>query len=271
MNLTSDHPTIPACLRITALLVFAAVICSVSYAPRSRSQLRASKTSLDGREGLPPNMEDAPALPLHVESSLRLTTSILASRYEKEPGNDSSANLRLKLRLRYLNVGSTSVILYKHDNTVFRQMISRSVLDAESQRYLSDLSLTTVTDGAPGLRETVVPTPDFVVLPAGGSYEAEAELTIFVRRGGSAKESDGVTPGEYALQVCVSTWPGEATLADRLSNRWNELGALWSKDITSLPMEFTVEDNPKLSAATYQRKTRRPETLSTSSRSKRPH
>jgi hypothetical protein len=208
---------------------------------------------------------------LQVESSLRLTTSVVESRYEKERGNNSSANLRLKLQLRYLNVGSKSLILYKHDNTVFRQMISRSVSEAESQRYLSDLSLTTVTDGAPGLRDTAVPTSHFIVLPAGGFYETETDLTIFVRRGGSDKESDGLAPGEYALLVSVSTWPDEASLADRLRNRWNELGILWSKNVTSLPMPFTVEDNPKLSAATSRNKNRHSATLSASSRNKRSH
>lgn len=59
------------------------------------------------------------------ELPIRVTTTVLSQQYCKEPSSDVSDNLRMKLRLRYTNVGTQPLILYKHENTVFREMISR--------------------------------------------------------------------------------------------------------------------------------------------------
>ena len=178
-----------------------------------------------------------------VQEQLFLTTRVLSSRYDREPGNDTSANLRVKLRLRYTNVGLHSLILYRHDNTVFRQMTSLNLSDAESQRYVSDMSLTVATEGMHVSVDDQVPNASFVVLASGQFYETDAEVTVFVRRGAVSNESDGLLPGQYALQIAVSTWPESDDLAERLRSRWRRIGVLWSKDLISLPMSFTVQSN----------------------------
>lgn len=188
----------------------------------------------------------APTYRAEEELSLRLTTKVLTQRYCKEPGSDVSDNLRIKLGLRYANVGSRPLILYKHENTVFREMISRDQLDAAAHRYVWDFSLTVVTGGKDATIDSPVPGASFIVLRPGQFFDGEAETTVFVRRGRAGKESDGLLPGEYVLQVAVSTWPESESLAERLRTRWQGIGSLWFRDITSAPMLLRIEKNRKL-------------------------
>jgi hypothetical protein len=176
---------------------------------------------------------------------LRLKTSVLGQRYCKEPGSDVSDNLRLRLRLQYINVGQDQLILYKHDNTVFREMISHDPQEAMENRYIWDLSLMVITTNDEMINSQV-PGTSFVLLPSGHSLEAETEVTIFAKRSSKGKESDGLPPGEYFLQVSVSTWPESAGFAEILRNRWQSFGTLWSSSITSEPMPFKIEGNRKV-------------------------
>jgi hypothetical protein len=173
---------------------------------------------------------------------VRLTTTLISQRYCKEPGNDMSANLRMKLRLRYTNQAQQSVILYKYDNTISRAMVSKSPIDAVAQRYVWDLMLTTVTGGKEETIESATPGTSFTVLQPGQFYEAQEEITVFVRRGRNGKESDGLPPGDYFLQVVVSTWPESVSLAEGLRKRWQAIGLLWSGGLKSEPAAFRVDE-----------------------------
>jgi hypothetical protein len=176
----------------------------------------------------------------------RLTINVLTQRYCKEPGSDTSDNLRMKLRLRYTNAGTRPLILYKHQNTVFREMISRNPLDAAAHRYVWDFSLTQVTGGKDSTIDGPVPNSSFAVLRPGQFFDGEAEITIFVRRGRTSKEPDGLLPGAYFLQVSVSTWPETASMAERLRKRWQGIAPLWFHDLTSEPAQFKIEKNRKV-------------------------
>ena len=178
----------------------------------------------------------------HEKPPIRLTTTLIGQRYCREPGSDTSANLRMKLRLRYTNEAQHAVILYKYDNTISREMVSSNATDARAQRYVWDLALTTVTGGKREIIETVTPSRSFCVLRSGQFYEAEQETTIFVRRTRNGKESDGLPPGAYFLQVIVSTWPESVSLADHLGDRWQAIGTLWSAGLKSEPMPFKIHE-----------------------------
>jgi hypothetical protein len=202
-------------------------------------------SGLHGRSTTPPR---ALAQPQGAEKQLlpRLTTSVIAQRYCKEPGSDVSDNLRIRLRLRYTNVRSQALILYKHENTVFREMISRNPSEAAAHRYVWDFSLTTVTGGRDARIDVAVPSASFVILRPGQFFDSEAEVTIFVRRGRAGKESDGLLPGEYILQVSVSTWPESENLAERLRKRWQGIGTLSFRDLTSEPMRLKIDKRRKV-------------------------
>jgi hypothetical protein len=174
---------------------------------------------------------------------LRLTSNLISQRYCREPDSENSDNLRMKLQLRYVNSGPHPLILYKYDNTVSRTMVSRDPADATVERYIWDLSLTTVTGGKNVTIDSLAPSSSFCVLPSNQSFETEVETTIFVSRADNSVESDGLPPGEYFLQVVVSTWPHSESLAERVRDRWRAFGLLWSDDIKSEPMQFRIDSD----------------------------
>jgi hypothetical protein len=181
------------------------------------------------------------------EVPIRVTTTVLSQRYCKEPGSDVSTNLRMRLRLRYTNVGTQPLILYKHENTVFREMISRDPSAAAARKYVWDFSLTVVNEGKNAIVDTSVPSSSFIVLRPAQVFDAEAEVTIFVRGGaGVGNDSDGLLPGDYILQVSVSTWPDSEPLGKLLRTRWQNIGLLWFHDLTSEPMLFRIEKKQEL-------------------------
>lgn len=180
------------------------------------------------------------------ELPLRLTIKIVALRYCKELGSDTSDNLKIRLLLRYTNCGSGPLILYKHQNTVFREMISRSTLDAAAHKYAWDFSLTQVTGGRDSTIDSPIPGSSFAVMRPTQFFDSEEEITVFVRRGRTDNESDCLLPDDYFLQVGVSTWPETASLAEHLSKRWQSIGALWFHDLTSEPVQFKIEKNRKV-------------------------
>jgi hypothetical protein len=104
-----------------------------------------------------------------------------------------------------------------------------------------DFSLTTVTGGKDATIDSPVPSASFVILRPGQSFDGEAEVTVFVRRGRASKESDGLLPGKYILQVSVSTWPESESLAERLTKRWQGIGTLWFGDLTSETMQLKID------------------------------
>jgi hypothetical protein len=91
-----------------------------------------------------------------------------------------------------------------------------------------------------------IPSDLFVILRPKQSFEAEEETTILVRRDNTGGESDGLLAGQYVLQVSVSTWPESESFAETLRNRWQDIGVLWSSDITSSPMPFKIEKDRRL-------------------------
>jgi hypothetical protein len=125
-------------------------------------------------------------------------------------------------------------------------MISRDSAAAAAHTYLWDLSQTVVSTAKTATIEGPVPGPSFIVLRPGQVFDGETEITIFVRRGRVGKDFDGLLPGEYILQVSVSTWPESEILAKDLRTRWQSFGILWFHDLTSEPMLFRIEKSRKL-------------------------
>jgi hypothetical protein len=125
-------------------------------------------------------------------------------------------------------------------------MVSRKPSDAEKREYIWDLSLTNVSSGKDTRIDASVPGQSFVVLQPKQFYETETEVPVFVRRNAVGPPADGVLPGDYLLQLTVSTWPESSNLANLLRSRWQGIGTLWSSSITSTPMSFKVARNQRL-------------------------
>ena len=156
--------------------------------------------------------------------------------------------LDLELRLRYRNVGSRPLILYKGSVYVYEIKVSSSPADAADGRYEVNASLTWYTDGGAWKVGESSLNRRFVTLSPGGTYETKTHARVFATREGVSKRIEGsVGDGEHYLQVTIPTWYGSQELADRLRQKWSGTGSLWTEAVRSQPMKFTVE--PKRTVA----------------------
>lgn len=148
--------------------------------------------------------------------------------------------LRLRVKLRFANIGERPLILYKFAGGIFQEMYSTSAEAAAAGRYkmVADNMLVRVKD----FEIPVEPSPGslYVVLQSGETHEVTERVIIFVGLERKLK-SYQLKPGDYFLQVKVSTWDGSSALANQLRENWKGIGNFWTGDVTSLPMHLTVD------------------------------
>lgn len=183
-------------------------------------------------------------------SPLRLTTTIIDSRYCKKP-EEQNPTLHLTLRARFLNVSEHPVILYKGDNLVAEAVISRSVEDAANRNYESKREFHWMTSGSPPARKitSAKPSRKFVVLQPDRSIQAQVTVPISILPKDESKEIDpfGAIPfGNHVLQVTLTTWLGTRQEGEELRQRWSNTGTFWFGGVTSELMPFNVQ--PKRSS-----------------------
>lgn len=174
------------------------------------------------------------------QDSLQLTTSILEKKY------CHNGQLRLTLQLNYANLGTRPLILYKFSVAVFQSLVSVDMEDARAERYRQEIDFMVNLLGALEPSNEAVPGDDFVVLEPHNVYTTKTHVLIFTDRVAAAP-SNKLSAGEYVLQVRVHTWHENEKLAKRLSKRWRPIGFLWTDDVISLPMPFSIEPQPQVS------------------------
>lgn len=170
---------------------------------------------------------------------LQLTTTVISHRY-CGVGTDVDA-LQLNLRLRYTNTGRQKLILYKGHNLFYQITVSRNAAEAATRKYELFATSALYFDEEPEVIERSTPGRVFVILSPGDTYETERAITIPVIRESIAQVDGAVAPGEHVLQLIVSTWYESKNLAEKLRQRWQRSGYLWSDGIFSVPMKFSVE------------------------------
>ena len=172
------------------------------------------------------------------ESLLTLNTSIRDEKYVVE---NNSPMWRWNLILTYKNVGPKPILLYKKSSLIYRSMISRSLKAASRGRYEQDRSshfLSVDSLRAAGMLDRPPEEADFVTLKPGDSYTVEADYGM--------KPTDAVHTGrrsqrgERFIQVRVATWYFYAD-PEEYRRKWHDKGYLWSQNVTSQPMPFTLK------------------------------
>lgn len=173
--------------------------------------------------------------PKLLRQQLELRTTLIKQAY------CSRANLRLRLRFQFTNLGPEPIILYRHSRAVARYLISKSVDDAARGKYKYDVSpminpkMPEVGKGPPD--ETSL----FVVLKQSESFELEGDVYLATSDG--TKQSKGsLRPGQHVMRIAVVTWYDLPELARQLSERWSKYGLLWTKTVFSEPMTFVIEN-----------------------------
>ena len=172
------------------------------------------------------------------ESRLVLETTINNERYEVE---HNTTMLRWNLTLTYKNSGAEPILLYKKSSLIYRSMISRSLKAASRRQYLEDTSSHFISVDAMRAAGFVDHSPevaDFVTLKPGESYSVQAKYGVRPRR--NSIDDSGLAPGKYFIEMRVATWYYWADPKE-YREKWRGNGYLWSQNIKSQPMQFSVE------------------------------
>lgn len=165
---------------------------------------------------------------------LRLTTTIAETRYSIE---DGSKFLYIKLNLNYLNIGTRSILLDKKSSLIYRRVVSKSLRAASTCKYLGDVSAHFI--GAESMQAKDPERSEFVMLKPGESVSFKGEIGLRLFNGTKGTHDD-LHPGTYVLQVRVAAWSYYADPAE-WEQKWGGEAYLWSENVTSEPMAFTVE------------------------------
>lgn len=171
------------------------------------------------------------------QKQLQLTTEIIEQSY---CSIDQKISLRLRLKLRYTNVGSQRLIVYNgHDlffQTRIRSAQASGALVPEvlllNMRYF-DEEFERIDARSPGRV--------FVKLAPGAAFERELITGVGVADNSAAVSDTTVRPGPHILQLIVSTWYQSPKLADKLRQQWQREGLLWSQPLYSVPLRLMID------------------------------
>jgi hypothetical protein len=143
----------------------------------------------------------------------------------------------MNLKLRYQNVGNQKLILYRgHD--LFYQTRVRS---AGSQPYEVLFLNSRYFDSEFESIDQAVPGKVFVSLSPGSVYERNLQVGIALVPEGVERGNSAIAVGDHTLQLIVSTWYKQRSLAEKLRKQWESNGLLWSDPLVSPPVHFLAE------------------------------
>jgi hypothetical protein len=162
---------------------------------------------------------------------LRLTAEIVGSRY---CGGGSLNILQLSVRLRYQNVGSQKLVVYRGKNLFYQTRIRGGAgkgyeVVVTNSRY-NDAEIEALGERKPGSA--------FVTLRPGGTHETIISVGVGVTPNGSGRVANTIAPGEHTLQVITSSWYESRRLAEELRERWRGSGLLWIDPVVAQPLKF---------------------------------
>lgn len=183
----------------------------------------------------PVNGQVKPAKPL-----LELTAEILGQNYCV--ASSGLITLELNLKVRYRNAGSRKLILYRGHDLFYQTRIRSATPGAEPYEVLFlnsrffDQEFESIDQPVPG--------KVFVTLSPGSFYERKLSVGIALAPEGVERSNSAIAAGDHSLQLIVSTWYKQRSLAEKLSKQWEPKGLLWFDPLVSPPIYFVAERPP---------------------------
>lgn len=192
-------------------------------------QAQAHPLGYDGGVG-----RDSQNLPV----GLRLETTVVRECFNSE---GDSASLKWDLKLTYTNTARQPILLDKKSSLIYKSFVSRSLRDATAGRYEYTLSSSFIDLRKAGVRTGVKPEEGaFVLLEPGESYSLETDYGVHLYVGDKGREGY-LRPGTHFLKLRVMTWY-YLDSPETYQEQWRNKGYLWSQNMTSLPMQFNVQE-----------------------------
>jgi hypothetical protein len=158
--------------------------------------------------------------------------------------NPNMTTLRLRLRLRYTNAGVQKLILYRGDDLFYQARIRAARAEAGARPYEIAVLNARYLEVEDEPVEQPAPNKLFVILQPGASFEAETTVGVGVVPRSAARDRHAIFEGEHTLQLIVSTWYRTPALAEKLRERWQRKGFLWSNPVASDPITFRAVRPP---------------------------
>jgi hypothetical protein len=184
------------------------------------------------------------AQPKQPKPPIELSAEIVSQNYCAV--TSESTSLEMKLKLRYRNIGSQKIILYKgHD--LFYQTRIRSTPGNAAGPYEVWVVNSRYFDEEPEPIDQTSPSKVFFSLSAGAVYEREIMIGTGVVNDNVGRGDSSIRAGDHTLQLIVSTWYKSRSLAQKLRQEWQRKGLLWSEPLFSTPIHF-VAQRPRLLA-----------------------
>jgi hypothetical protein len=169
---------------------------------------------------------------------LELTVDIVSQGYCAI--NQDSASLDLKLKLRFRNVSSQKLILYRgHD--FFYQTKIRTAPGNLSGPYEVWVVNSRYFDEEVEVIDRTSPGKVFVTLPPGGVYSTEIMIGVGVVTERVDRGDSAIRDGDHTLLLIASTWYQSRALAQKLRQEWQRKGLLWSEPLDSRLIHFMAQ------------------------------
>lgn len=170
-------------------------------------------------------------------SQLQLTARVLEQSYCSA---NADISLQLRVKLRYTNLSSEPIILYKGHDLFFQTKIRREPNTASPPYQVHLLNMHYFDEEFERI-EARSPGKVFVTLAPNHSFERELITGIGVADRSRERTNNSVHPGEHSLFFVVSTWYQSPKLAEQLRQQWRKKGVLWSQPLSSVPLKLVVE------------------------------
>jgi hypothetical protein len=169
---------------------------------------------------------------------LELTVDIVSQGYCSV--SQDSTSLEMKLKLRFQNIGSQKLILYKgHD--LFYQTKIRSAPGNPSGSYEVWVVNSRYFDQEVEVIDQRSPGKVFITLAPGAAYLAEIVIGVGVVTEKIDRGDSAIRDGDHTLQLIASTWYQSRAMAQKLRQEWQRKGLLWSDPLDSRPIHFLAQ------------------------------
>ena len=169
-------------------------------------------------------------------TDLQLSTRVLEQRYCNDPNAEDQFDVKMQLELQYKNVGKRTVIFDRDSDTILGYRSAGAIKDLEVAPYNERSNARQRTS----ISETGdKPSSRFVTLKPNQTYLVETNFRLPYSSEWALKENQ-------ILQIVVSTWSGTKKQSDELKEKWKSIGLLWTDDVRSQPMQFSIEQDPQL-------------------------
>ena len=172
------------------------------------------------------------------QHALKVAAEIVEQKYCAGAGGVDF--LHTRLLLRYANVGSRRLIVYRGGNLFYQVVVYPAGEGAA--RYEVRTTSARYATREPEPLDTPRPNADFISLAPGAEFKTEVSVTLPVTPAGApARVPNTVGVGEHSLWLRVSTWYESKPLGEKLRARWARTGHLWTTPVSTAALKFDVE------------------------------